>query len=87
MVVSRAVFHPCGGVDAWGVSPEDVVLSKREWAGESASEQQIQDVPEVRETQYDSPDMVYLRKWAEVLGGAGPSRGTPQKGERGHRVT
>ncbi len=68
MVVSRAVFHPCGGVDAWGVSPEDVVLSKLEWAGESASEQQMQDVLGVLETQYESLDMVYLRKWAEVLG-------------------
>lgn len=56
------------GMKAWVVSPEDVVLSKLEWARESASEQQVRDVLGVLETQYGNLDMRYLRKWGEVLG-------------------
>jgi hypothetical protein len=55
-------------IDLWVTSPEDAVLSKLEWAKESASEQQIQDALSVLMVQRESLDEGYLKEWAEALG-------------------
>ena len=55
-------------MDVWVVSAEDAILSKLEWAKDSASSQQLQDVLGVLQIQDDRLDMDYLRKWAEDLG-------------------
>jgi hypothetical protein len=50
------------------LSPEDAILSKLEWAKESASTQQMQDVLGILRMQYGKLDRDYLWKWAGVLG-------------------
>ncbi len=55
-------------MDVWVVSAEDAILSKLEWAKDSASSQQLQDALGVLQIQDDRLDMDYLRKWAEDLG-------------------
>jgi hypothetical protein len=57
------------GLDVWIVSPEDAILSKLEWAGDSHSEQQLRDALGVLAVQYDNLDQDYLRKWAKELNG------------------
>ncbi len=56
------------GMEVWVLSPEDVILSKLEWAKESGSERQMQDVLGVLQMRRGSLDEEYLRKWADVLG-------------------
>lgn len=56
------------GLGLWVVSPEDAILSKLEWARESNSQQQIQDVRGVLHAQRGALDEQYLLKWAEDLG-------------------
>jgi len=55
------------GLNAWVVSPEDVILSKLEWAKNSKSSQQLQDALGVAAVQYDRLDRNYLHKWAKEL--------------------
>ncbi len=55
------------GLDAWVVSPEDVILSKLEWAKNTKSSQQLQDALGVATVQYDHLDRDYLHKWAKEL--------------------
>ncbi len=55
------------GLDVWVVSPEDVILSKLEWAKNSESSQQFQDALGVATVQYDRLDRDYLYKWAKEL--------------------
>ena len=54
-------------LDIWVVSPEDVILSKLEWAKESESNQQFQDALGVAAVQYNHLDKDYLKKWAKEL--------------------
>ena len=54
--------------DVWMVSAEDVILSKLEWAGQSESRQQLQDVLGVMRVQYEHLDREYLLRWADELG-------------------
>lgn len=56
------------GMEVWVLSPEDVILSKLEWARESLSERQMQDVLGVLQMRRGSLDEEYLRKWARELG-------------------
>jgi len=56
------------GLEVWVLSPEDVILSKLEWAKESMSERQMQDVLGVLQMRRGSLDEEYLRKWARELG-------------------
>jgi len=56
------------GVDVWVISPEDVILSKLEWAKDSGSQQQMQDVLGVLQVQGEHLDREYLWKWAQELG-------------------
>ena len=55
------------GLDVWVVSPEDVILSKLEWAKNSESGQQYRDALGVAMVQYDCIDRDYLYKWAKEL--------------------
>jgi hypothetical protein len=54
-------------LDVWVVSPEDVILSKLEWARDSESGLQFQDALGVAVVQYDRLDRDYLYKWAKEL--------------------
>ncbi len=53
--------------DVFIASPEDVILSKLEWAKNSGSEQQIRDALGVIEVQGDELDLAYLENWAGAL--------------------
>jgi len=55
------------GSDVFIASPEDVILSKLEWAKSSGSDQQVQDALGVIEVQGDDLDLDYLEKWARTL--------------------
>ena len=68
MEFSRRQKSSVLGMDVWVVSPEDAILSKLEWAKDSASEQQLQDVLGVLQIQYRHLDEEYLLEWAENLG-------------------
>lgn len=56
------------GLNVWVASPEDIILSKLDWAKASGSEQQFRDALGVAVVQYDRLDVNYLRKWARELG-------------------
>ena len=55
------------GVNVFVASPEDVILSKLEWAKASGSDQQVRDALGVIEVQADDLDLDYLKKWAAAL--------------------
>ncbi|MCK4306369.1 MAG: nucleotidyl transferase AbiEii/AbiGii toxin family protein [Candidatus Eisenbacteria sp.] len=55
------------GVNISVVSPEDLVLSKLDWAKASSSELQMRDVRTIVAFVTDL-DLEYLRKWAQQLG-------------------
>lgn len=55
-------------IDLWVTSPEDAVLTKLEWAKETASGQQIQDALGILLVQRDRLDEGYLKEWAVALG-------------------
>jgi len=52
------------GFEAWVVSKEDLILSKLDWARDSASERQLADVGNLLVT---GCDMEYLRTWSVKL--------------------
>ena len=49
-------------------TPEDVILSKLEWARDAGSERQYQDAVGVAVVRWDELDRPYLEKWARELG-------------------
>jgi len=49
-------------------SPEDVILSKLEWADQTHSLQQLRDAKGVAQTRKDQLELDYLRRWAQTLG-------------------
>jgi len=55
------------GVDVWVTSPEDIILSKLEWAKDSQSELQFRDALGVAVVQWACLDQHYLHKWAKQL--------------------
>ena len=55
------------GLDVWITSPEDIILSKLEWAKNSQSEQQFRDAIGVAVVQWGRLDYDYLHKWAKEL--------------------
>lgn len=55
------------GVPVHLATPEDIVLSKLEWAQRSESERQIRDAASVIRTVGERIDVAYLRKWAKEL--------------------
>lgn len=54
-----------GGVELWIVSPEDLVLSKLDWARDTRSELQLRDVALLLDTPLDRE---YLETWASRIG-------------------
>ncbi len=56
------------GIDLWILSPEDVILSKLDWAKDSGSDMQFRDVCGVAKLQWDKLDWDYLKHWAKELG-------------------
>ena len=55
-------------MDVFVASPEDVVLSKLEWALRGGSERQLQDAAAVLAVQGDRLDVAYVELWAARLG-------------------
>ena len=55
------------GEPLWVTTPEDLILSKLDWAKESGSELQLRDVQNLLHTLSDL-DQNYLQQWACVLG-------------------
>lgn len=51
----------------WVTSPEDIILSKLEWARDSCSQQQFRDALGVAAVQWGGLDLDYLRRWAKEL--------------------
>lgn len=64
----RRVRAKLWGIDLWILTPEDVILSKLDWAKESGSEMQFRDVFGVVGLQWGKLDWDYLRHWAMILG-------------------
>jgi hypothetical protein len=62
----RQLMDMGGGIEAWFISPEDLILSKLKWRAES--EKQRRDVLAVMKVQEGLLDLDYLRLWAEQLG-------------------
>lgn len=62
---SRRVHVRIAGFSTWIVSKEDLILSKLEWAKDSRSEIQLDDVKNLIATGYDD---AYVRCWAGTLG-------------------
>lgn len=56
-----------GSVDVWVISPEDLILSKLDWARETRSEKQFNDVRLVFK-RVKPLDRAYLDEWAVRLG-------------------
>lgn len=56
------------GIDLWILSPEDVILSKLDWARSTESNIQYRDVLGVIKLQWDKLDWEYLRHWAKEIG-------------------
>jgi|SRR5690348_2261404 len=54
------------GSEMWVVSPEDLLLSKLDWARDSRSEVQLRDVRRLIAAQADL-DWTYIRDWAERM--------------------
>lgn len=63
----RRIAEVLGG-SYWVSSPEDVILSKLEWAKKNQSERQITDALSVLRIQKEQVDLDYLREWAGGLG-------------------
>ncbi len=55
------------GIPVFVASPEDVVLSKLEWARVSQSQRQIEDAAGVLRSRWESLDREYLNKWIQDL--------------------
>jgi hypothetical protein len=56
------------GIELWIQSPEDVILSKLNWAKNTDSELQYRDILGVIKLQWDKLNWDYLRRWARELG-------------------
>lgn len=56
------------GIEVTVASPEDIILSKLEWAKAGHSELQFRDALGVASIQFRDLDKSYLNKWAEQLG-------------------
>lgn len=63
----RQKFELDGGIKIFAVSPEDLILSKLEWAKDTNSEVQKRDIHSLLEL-VPNLDYDYLNKWARVLG-------------------
>ena len=69
----REAFHRRHAIEFQGVqffiaSPEDLVVSKLEWANMGGSQLQLRDVATVLKKRWSSLDQSYLNKWVAELG-------------------
>lgn len=64
----RRVPVDLAGKERWFASPEDVILTKLEWAKLGESERQFQDALSVARVQAEALDRAYLKRWAKALG-------------------
>ncbi len=55
------------GINVMVASPEDIILSKLEWAKKGQSQLQFRDALGVASIQFQQLDIDYLRKWAKDL--------------------
>jgi hypothetical protein len=65
---NRRIKAKLMGIELWILSPEDVILSKLNWAKMSSSDLQTRDAFGVLKLQWDNLDWPYLRHWAKELG-------------------
>ncbi len=65
---SRRERVEIGGVEAWLLSPEDVILSKLEWVRMGAGEKQLRDCASIVRVQGPDLDRAYIAQWAPRLG-------------------
>ncbi|MEQ1502768.1 MAG: hypothetical protein ABMB14_11090 [Myxococcota bacterium] len=56
------------GIRLWIASPEDVVVSKLEWAQKTGSERQLRDVRGVLAARSEPLDLAYIERWVAELG-------------------
>ncbi len=61
---AKATYH---GKEIWLQTPEDTILAKLDWARDSRSERQMQDVLNVIKQKRDKLDLKYLKEWATQL--------------------
>jgi hypothetical protein len=66
--IGRRITGEVLGVRCTIATPEDVILSKLEWAHASGSERQLDDVAGVVAAQGDALDVDYIARWAADLG-------------------
>lgn len=59
----RVIFN---GIGVWIVSPEDLIISKLDWAKDSMSEMQMKDVKNLLTT-LTNLDKPYLHQWIQTL--------------------
>lgn len=55
------------GVRVYVASPEDVLISKLQWAKQGASDRQIQDVKGILDVQGNRLDYAYIARWVREL--------------------
>ena len=60
---SRRKAAQIEGVHVFALAPEDVIISKLEWANMGASLRQIEDVAGVLKVQQNSLDFQYIERW------------------------
>jgi hypothetical protein len=68
MEFSRRQSVMLEGRKCWFASPEDVILSKLEWAKLGESERQVNDALNIARVQKEVLDLKYINHWASELG-------------------
>jgi len=64
---NRRKTHEVEGIRLALASPEDVIISKLEWALSSGSDRQINDAAGVLRLQREKLNMSYIEEWVDVL--------------------
>jgi len=65
---TRRESHEVEGIRLTIATPEDVIVSKLEWAKASESERQLVDVAGILRMQRDNLDFPYIESWVRSLG-------------------
>ena len=63
----RRTAEDVGGMRLYVASPEDVIVTKMEWAKRGGSARQIEDAAGILRVQSDDLDRRYIEKWAREL--------------------
>ncbi|MBI4211774.1 MAG: hypothetical protein HY540_03970 [Deltaproteobacteria bacterium] len=64
----RRSLKALGALNAYVISPEDLILAKLEWSAESLSEMQERDIRGLLRLLSSALDHEYLEKWADHIG-------------------